>query len=374
MAIKKPPILKTLATVLSYQLKEYPLQENCLINIDKISVIDNNENVILSVSTDMIQSDYVCKSELSVLVNARKLKQVLGVCDNPKLVFNQKNTYKKYPILEIKDGAAVWYFPFTNTQNDDKLPKKDIENNLKMVSDKTGIYKKSDFQVFFDCELKNDKGDREKTSKFPMISISKNMEFITNSFLIQFTKTNFTETIGNCKIHLKEIKKLKPVFDNLFDNEIIVKNMGDYVAFESNGIEVSIRKMECQELYIGNMFDDITAVANGQNQFVEFTQKQMNNFFKMVKTQEYKFFVFGNQKVTLKDDYSYSYETPVKTNGLFNYFTKQACFDIYSVLNSFKMPENIIFNVDRDNQKAFTTVDKNGLLIYGMLLDNPNAR
>lgn len=64
-------------------------------------------------------------------------------------------------------------------------------------------------------------------------------------------------------------------------------------------------------------------------------------YYNVVKTQEYKFFVFGNNKVTLKDDYSYSYETPVKTTGLFNHFTKQACFDIYSVINSFKMPENI---------------------------------
>ena len=369
MSIKKAPILKTLATVLSYQLKEYPLQDNVLINIDKISVIDNKENVILSVSTDMVQSDCVCKDGLSVLVNAKKLKQVLSVCDNPKLIFNQKNSYKKYPILEIKDGAAVWYFPFTNTQNDNML-KNEVENIPKMVSDKTGIYKKSDFKVFWDCELKSS----SKNERFPMVSISKNMEFITNSFLIQFTKTNLSDVIGNCKIHLSQIKKLKPIFDNLFDNEIIVKNCGDYIGFESNGIEVNIRKMENENLNIGSMFDDITSVFKGDNQTVEFTQKEMNKFFKMVKTQEYKFFVFGNQKVTLKDDYSYSYESPVKTTGLFNYFTKQVCFDIYTVINSFKMPENIKFNVDRDNEKAFTVLDKNGLLIYGMLLNNPNER
>lgn len=367
---KKPPILKTLATILAYQLKEYPLQENILINTDKISVIDNHQNVILSVSTDMIASEF---NELSVLVNAYKLKQVLGVCDNPKLVFNQKNSYKTFPILEIKDGAGTFYFPFTNASND-ILPEPDTENIPKMVSTKEGIYKKSDFECFFNCELKNDKSDKEKTSRFPMISISKDREFITNSFLIQFTKTNFTETIGNCRIHLSQIKKLKPVFDGLFDNEIIVKNCGDYVCFESNGIEVSIRKMENEELKIGNMFDDITSVFKGDNQTVEFTKKEIEKFFKMVKTTEFKFFVFGNQKVTLKDDYSYIYESPVKTTGLFNYFTKQVCFDIYSVLNSFKMPDVVKFNVDRDGQKAFTTVDKNGLLIYGMCLDNPNER
>lgn len=363
---QKPPILKTLATVLSYQLKEYPLQENILIEIDKISVIDNNENVILSVSTDMITTEF---NDLSVLVNAEKLKQVLSVCVNPKLEFNQKNSYKTFPILEIKDGPGVWYFPFTNTQNDNML-KNDVENIPKMVSDKEGVYKKSDFEVFWNCDLKSS----SKNERFPMISISKDREFITNSFLIQFTKTNLSDVIGNCKIHLSQIKKLKPVFDNLFDNEIIVKNCGDYVCFESNGIEVSIRKMENTELGLGPIYDGIMNVANGDNQTVEFTKKEMNKFFKMVKTQEYKFFVFGNQKVTLKDDYSYSYETPVKTTGLYNYFTKQACFDIYTVINSFKMPDVIQFNVDRDNEKAFTTQDKNGLLIYGMLLGNPNER
>ena len=366
MSIKKPPILKTLATVLSYQLKEYPLQENVLITQDGISVIDNNYNVILSVSTDIITSEI---QDLTAYVNAYKLKQVFGVCYNPRLEFNLKNTYKSYPILEIKDGKGVFYFPYVELKTE-LLPVRNTENIPKMVSDKEGIYKKSDFQVFWDCELKSS----SKNERFPMISISKNMEFVTNSYLIQFTKTNFSDVIGNCKIHLSQIKKLKPVFDNLFDNEITVKNCGDYVGFESNGIEVSIRKMECQELNIGSMFDDITSVFKGDNQTVEFTKKEIEKFFKMVKSTEYKFFVFGNNKVTLKDDYSYIFETPVKTTGLYNYFTKQACFDIYSVINSFKMPENIKFNVDRDNQKAFTTVDKNGLLIYGMCLSNPNER
>lgn len=366
MGIKKPPILKTLATVLSYQLKEYPLQENVLITQDRISVIDDHYNVILSVSTDIITSEI---QDLTAYVNAYKLKQVFGVCDNPRLEFNLKNSYKSYPVLEVKDGNGVFYFPYVELKTE-LLPKTDVENIPKMISTKEGVYKKSDFEVFWNCDLKSS----SKNDRFPVISISKDREFITNSFLLQLTNTNLSETIGNCRIHLSQIKKLKPVFDNLFDIEIIVKNCGDYVCFESNGIEVSIRKIENTELCLGPIYDGIMNVANGNNQTVEFTKKEIEKFFKMVKTTEYKFFVFGNQKVTLKDDHSYSYETPVKTTNLYNYFTKQACFDIYSLLNSFKMPDIVSINVDRDNEKAFSTKDKNGLLIYGMLLDNPNER